>query len=71
MEQSRRLSDRIISAHKQACEEKNAEVAALLLQALEVDLTAIGGIGNEHREATEKLEAAFALHEKLVSDQMK
>mgnify|MGYP003996156301 CR=1 FL=1 len=64
MEQSRRLSDKIILAHQQACDENNAEVASLLLQALEVDLTAVGGINNEHRESTEKLEAAFTLHEK-------
>tara|TARA_B100000315_G_scaffold247552_1_gene276397 strand:+ start:71 stop:286 length:216 start_codon:yes stop_codon:yes gene_type:complete len=70
MEDFRRLSDKIILAHKQACEESNAEVASLLIQALEVDLTAIGGIEIDHREATEKLEAAFTLHEKLISDQM-
>ncbi len=68
MEQTRRLSDKIIIAHKQACEEKNIEVATLLLHALEIDLTAVGGIANEHREATEKLEAAFALHEETTAN---
>ncbi len=68
MEDARRLSDKIIVAHQQACEEKNLEVASLLIQALEVDLTAIGGVEIEQREATEKLEAAFILHSQLISE---
>ena len=67
MEHNRRLSDKIILAHKQACEERNKDVAALLLQALEVDLTAIGGAKGENREATEQLEAAFSRHEEMTA----
>ena len=64
----RRLSDKIILAHKQACDEGKQEVATLLLQALEFDLSQFGGKLSENRQATEMLEAAFALHEKLMSN---
>jgi len=50
-----------------ACEEGKVDAANLLLQALEIDLSAIGDVKGEHREATEMLEAAFDLHEKLTS----
>ncbi len=69
MDEYRRLSDKIILAHEQACEEGKAAAAALLLQALEVDLSSIGGAKEEHREAMEMLEAAFDRHEKLMSNQ--
>ncbi len=60
----RRLSDKIMLAHAQACNEGNKEVADLLLKALEVDLSAIGGKNKENRQSTEMLEAAFELHDK-------
>ncbi len=63
----RRLSDKIIAAHKQACDENKREVAKLLLQALEVDATAIGSKMGEHRKAIEMMEAAFELHDSLNS----
>ncbi len=63
MEQARRLSDKIILAHRQACNENRLDVANLLLQALETDLSAIGGDKVEKRAATAKLEAAFELHD--------
>jgi hypothetical protein len=59
----RRLSDKIIAAHKTACAENKHEVAALLLEALEYDLSAIGGVQKEHREWSKQMEDAFALHE--------
>ena len=65
MNEYRRLSDKINLAHKQACDEDMQEVATLLLQALEFDLSQIGGSAAEHRQATEMLEEAFAQHEKL------
>lgn len=65
MEQLRRLSDKIIAAHKQACDDANLEVADILLRALEVDLSAIGGDQEEKRMSTELLEAAFERHDKL------
>ena len=63
MEPRRRLSDKIIEAHGQACTEDKIEVAALLLQALEVDLTAFGHGLRDKRQNTEMLEAAYACHE--------
>lgn len=59
----RRLSDRIIDAHALACAENKREIAALLLEALEYDLSSIGGEKEEHRAWSEKMEQAFALHE--------
>ncbi len=63
MEQRRRLSDKIIEAHGQACEENKLEVADCLLQALEVDLTAFGHGLRDKRQNTEMLEAAYDRHE--------
>ncbi len=61
----RRLSDKIIAAHQTACEEKQKIIANLLLEALEVDLSQIGGDKEEHRKWSEEMEGAFALHEKV------
>lgn len=62
--QSRRLSDKIIAAHEIACEENKHEIATLLLDALEIDLSGIGGDQEEHRVWSKKMEGAFALHTK-------
>ena len=59
----RRLSDKIITAHAQACAEGKLEVADTRLRALEIDLSAIGGKPTENRDATEVLEAAFKRHQ--------
>ena len=40
----------VIDAHAQACDDGNMEIAELLLRALEVQLTAIGGTMVEHRQ---------------------
>ena len=68
MTEHRRLSDKIIAAHRQACEEKKQDVANMLLQALEMDISAIGGDKEEHRQATEMMEKAFVRHDILTSD---
>ncbi len=65
-EQQRRLSDKIISAHELACQLGKLEVADILLQALKVDLSAIGGGQKEHRQATELLEQVFERHQKAM-----
>ncbi len=62
---SRRLSDKIIAAHETACEENHKVIADLLLAALEVDLSSIGGDKVEHRKWSDEMEGAFALHEKV------
>lgn len=64
----RRLSDKIIAAHKQACDGNNHEVAGILLHALEVDLSAIGGDKKEYRESMEHLEQAFRRHQKMLKE---
>ena len=63
MESRRRLSDKIIEAHAQACAEGKLEVAEGLLQALEVDLTAFGHGSRAKRQNTARLEAAYECHE--------
>ncbi|MFB3055256.1 MAG: hypothetical protein ACE1ZY_08015 [Alphaproteobacteria bacterium] len=70
MEPRRRLSDKIIEAHGQACAEGKLEVAEILIQALEVDLTAIGGGVGDKRQNTEMLEAAYECH-KVAKDAAK
>jgi hypothetical protein len=66
-DQDRRLSDKIMIAHAQASDDGKMDMAEALLEALEVDLSAIGGNQTENREATEKLEAAFELHERSLA----
>lgn len=61
-EQFRRLSDKIAAAHKQACEEKHEDVAELLIQALELHVSRIGGETTEHRNSMPEIEEAFELH---------
>ncbi|HEB78960.1 MAG TPA: hypothetical protein ENI79_00595 [Rhodospirillales bacterium] len=68
--QQRRLSDKIIAAHALACREKSLGVADLLLQALELDLSTIGGVKAESRQSTDMLEAAFEIHEKEHADRL-
>jgi hypothetical protein len=69
MEKQRRLSDKIIIAHAQACDDGNWEIAGLLLRALEVQLTAIGGTMVEHRQSMPELNEAFDRQEKLKAAQ--
>lgn len=64
----RRLSDKIIDAHEIACEERKEEIAKLLLEALEYDLSSIGGPSPEHRKWSEAMEAAFQMHEKTFGN---
>lgn len=61
---SRRLSDKIIAAHETACAENKREIASLLLEALEYDLSAIGGDHQEQRQWSKQMEDTFARHEK-------
>ena len=62
MEHYRRLSDKIIAAHGQACAEGRLDVAECLLNALEIDLSAFGGKKPDNRQNTEVLEAAYERH---------
>ena len=59
----RRLSDKIIAAHKQACEEAKVEVAEHLLQALVLELSSVSGM-RDKRHISEEMVAAFELNEK-------
>lgn len=55
----RRLSDKILAAFDQACERRELEVAELLVKALELALTRVGGRGyvDKRRELGPVLEA--------------
>ncbi len=64
MEKMRRLSDKILYAHEQACNENRPEIAKLLLEALELDLSQVGGNMDENRNDMSMLEAAFERHAK-------
>jgi hypothetical protein len=61
----RRLSDKIIIAHQAACEENQKEIAVLLLEALEIDLSRIEGDRDKHRKWSDEMEKTFALHKKV------
>ena len=61
---NRRLSDSIVTAHKIACEEDKKQIAALMFEALELELTSIGGERSERREDIDVIESAFDRHEK-------
>lgn len=64
----RRLSDKIVAAHEQACAQGKAEVARQLLYALELELSAHGGANvSEHRSVDKTITAAFARQQQLDS----
>jgi len=65
---NRRLSDKIVAAHAQACEQEKAEIAEILMRSLELDLSAIGGSQVDRRDATEVLEDAFERHTRIKAD---
>jgi hypothetical protein len=70
MDQRRRLSDKIIGAHGQACDEGKIEVAEVLLRALEIDMSSIGGKpGADKCESTGPLEIAYKRHEQAKGAQ--
>lgn len=59
----RRLSDKIMAAHRQACDEEKIMVAEQLLKALEIELSEMGGGGaHDKRQSMAELEEAFRLH---------
>ena len=64
MDKMRRLSDKILFAHAQACDENRPEIAQLLLEALEIDLSQMGGEKQENRQDLTLLEEAFERHHK-------
>lgn len=64
---TRRLSDKILMAFHQACEQRAIEVAGLLIQALELALTKEGGLGKVDNR--KNLEAVFEAFDKLKNVQ--
>jgi hypothetical protein len=60
---TRRLSDKILMAFNQACEQRAVEVAELLIRALELALTKEGGLGKTDNR--KDLEAVFQAFDKL------
>jgi hypothetical protein len=62
--QPRRLSDKIVAAHRQACDQGKAEVARCLLQALELELSAHGGV-SEQRALDAAIAEAYARQRRL------
>jgi hypothetical protein len=62
----KRLSDKIIAAHEQACAQGKAEVARHLLQALEMELSAIGGANQDTRDVDAAVAAAFQRQQALT-----
>lgn len=66
MDEPRRLSDKIVAAHAQACEQGKADVARHLLAALESELSAFGGPGaEEQRSVDETIAAAYQRQRRL------
>jgi hypothetical protein len=62
----RRLSDKILAAFDQACERREIEVAELLVRALELALTKVGGRGNvDKRHELGPVVEAYARLERL------
>jgi hypothetical protein len=62
----RRLSDKILAAFNQACEQKQVDTAEHLLRALELSLTRYGGQGkSDHRSQLGPVVEAFGRLETL------
>lgn len=69
MEYTRRLSDKILAAHTQACEEGRLDVAEALLRALEIEQSAFGGYqSSDKRKSTALLDAAYQRHEQAKAN---
>lgn len=68
MSEHRRLSDKLVDAHTIACTEGKADVAELLLRALEGELTELGKFDGEHRRSMEMQEEAFVRHRKAFPE---
>lgn len=67
-EYTRRLSDKILFAFNQACDQRYFDVAEVLLRALELALTRQGGRGNvDHRQNLQAVTDAYARLEALKS----
>jgi hypothetical protein len=65
----RRLSDKILAAFDQACDRHELDVAELLLKALEVTLTRVGGHGQvDKRQNTDALTEAFLRLQQLRAE---
>jgi hypothetical protein len=63
---ARRLSDKILAAFDQACEQGELAAAELLLKALEASLTRTGGKGNvEKRQELGPVVEAYARLQRL------
>jgi hypothetical protein len=60
---SRRLSDKILAAFNQACEQGQIAVAELLVRALELALTREGGANRVDKR--ERMEPVIAAYERL------
>ncbi|PCI40885.1 MAG: hypothetical protein COB46_05710 [Rhodospirillaceae bacterium] len=63
----KRLSDSIVSAHQKACDEGKDDIASLLIEALSLELTRIGGSA-DRREETALIESAFTRHEETFGN---
>jgi hypothetical protein len=63
MKQARRLSDKILAAFEQACEQGDVVAAEHLIRALEVALTKEGGPGRVDKR--KELGPVFDAYEKL------
>jgi hypothetical protein len=67
----RRLSDKILAAFNQACDQKQADTAEHLLRALELSLTRYGGQGkSDSRSQLGPVVEAFGRLEKLRQQQI-
>lgn len=66
----RRLSDKILAAFNQACERHELDVAELLVKALEVTLTRVGGKGSvDQRQELGPVVEAYAKLQQLRGPQ--
>jgi hypothetical protein len=63
MQSARRFSNKIILAHEHALRDGKIDVADLLMEALMIDLSAIGGDKPEYITAMDTIERNFECHE--------
>jgi hypothetical protein len=67
-EYTRRLSDKILFAFNQACDQGYFDVAEVLIRALELALTRQGGFGNtDHRQNMQAVTDAYSRLQTLKS----
>ncbi len=69
MEMMRRLSDKLVLAHAQACAQGKREIAELLIKAIELEVTQYGGGRTDRRADSGLFDRVLENHHQMLIKQ--